>query len=180
MQAHHPGGGRALHLEQDGDRMRRSKRDNIYRRGKIWWTLHPETGKRVSTGCRDEAAARLWRTERERRRADSTYISSRETTIRVGVNRWVAEVRAGGAIAATIEDYKRKLGAFVRVHGELKPLASVDRRAVGAYTTKRLEEGASRITVRRERAYLAMMLRAAYRRLAMLSKSVIRLRCPLT
>ena len=149
---------------------RRSRLDGYYKRGAIWWTRHPQTGDRVSTGCKDYDAAVLWRAERERRAADPAYVSARETTVAVGVSRWLAERSAEGCISATIDDYERKLGHFLRVvhetatMGAATSLAAVDARLVHSFITTRLSEDASRAQVKRELAYLGMMLGAAFRR----------------
>lgn len=134
----------------------------------FWWrsgyihTRDPVTGKRTSTGCRDQAAAELWRAERERLAANPAYAASRQAT----VGGWVVKTLAhktGRRADGTLHMYRIKLGHFVRLFGKDAPLSTITPGAVDEYIATRTKEGAANYTVHKELTCLWQMLKLAKR-----------------
>jgi len=130
-------------MEAEKKRRRRSK-DGLYFRGAYWWTILG--GVRVSTGCRDREAARVWLAAREREAANPAHAAAKSTTIgdmivAVLADRRVGRGKTGGVLAPeSLEIYETKLGHVGRVMGPDTPLAYVTRERVLSYIETRFSE----------------------------------------
>jgi len=139
----------------------------LYKRGRIWWVSYYDAAgyrRQRSTRCTDRRAAAAVAAELERLATDPTYAASQEVTVKDAVASFVAERRTRGAADATLRYYAGKLGHALRISGETSPLATIDPKAVDSYTEQRLEEGASRHTVGKERSAIRWTLAVARRR----------------
>lgn len=143
--------------------MASKKRDGLYKRGQFWWVrTDPIDGKPRSTGCRDKAAAELWRGQRERYAADPSYRVAQEAKLGEWVQRALA-MKEQDSAASTVVYYESKLGHLVRIWGEDCRLSTIDEVKVDAYVKQRRDEGASEGTISKEYGALAVLLRAAKR-----------------
>jgi integrase len=139
---------------------------------KFWWTT--VGSRRVSTGCRDLEAARLWRRERERETADPTYAATRSTTIKLAIERFLTELEVARRADATLSFYAQKLGPALTFFGEGATLDAITTARLTDYvkwrtTEVRLDDGAVQLavtlrTAKMEINSLLTMLRAARHR----------------
>ena len=138
-------------------------RDGLYRRGTTWWLRRdPITGTRVSTGCHDLAAARLWRAERERLAAAPADAAAKTQSI----GRWMTRLvelkgREGGEGRA--DYYRKTLGPWVRIVGNDVAMASVTPELVDLYVSTRRSEGVTDHTITKEFACVRQALQLAKR-----------------
>lgn len=134
----------------------------------FWWrsgyihTRDPVTGERTSTRCRDQAAAELWRAERERLAANPAYAASQTATVGGWVNKTIAH-KQGRRAEGTLHMYRTKLGHFLRLFGADAPLSTITPGAVDDYITTRTKEGAANYTIHKELTCLWQMLKLAKR-----------------
>jgi integrase len=134
----------------------------------FWWrggfihTRDPVTGERTSTRCRDQAAAELWRAERERLAANPAYAASLQATVGGWAVKTMAHKESRRA-AGTLVMYRIKLGHVVRLFGSGAPLATITPGAVDEYITTRSKEGAANNTIHKELTCLWQMLKLAKR-----------------
>jgi len=142
---------------------RRTGKDGLWLRGKIWWTRIG--GERVSTRCQDREAARIARARLERIAADPANAASQTTTVRdmiaaVIADRKTAKGKTGGTLAPeSLQVWRDKLGHVSRILGDLTPLAGVDHAAIGRFLEQRDKEEASQHTRSKELGCLRFGLR---------------------
>jgi integrase len=139
---------------------------------KFWWTS--VGSRRVSTGCRDLEAARLWRREREREAADPTYAATRSTTLKLAIERFVTELEVAQRASATLSFYAQKLGPALTFFGEGATLNDITTARLTDYvkwrtTEHALDDGGMQLavtprTAKMEIESLLTMLRAAKHR----------------
>jgi integrase len=130
--------------------------------------------RRLSTGCRDLEAARLWRREREREAADPTYAATRSTSLKLAIERFVTELEVARRAAATLTFYAQKLGPSLTFFGEDATLDEITTARLTDYvkwrtTETRYADGSVQLavtprTAKMEINSLLTMLRAARHR----------------
>jgi integrase len=140
------------------------------RNSKVWYTrIQLPDGRRVvrSTGCTDLAAAKLARRRLEQAAmadTDAAENQAQEYALGQALTDFIADRERIGRAAGTIESYETKSKHLVRLfdpHRDVNTLALTD---VERYADRRLEEGASRHTVKKELVTLIGALRVAKRR----------------
>ncbi len=129
--------------------------------GDVYWTNL--FGVRVSTGQKNIRNATTWKHGKEREGADPRHAASQKARLDDAIRELKAELRRRGRAAATLKRADEKLGHLVRLWGEGCRLSTVDARTVGQFIDARLQEGASRLTIRDELAFLRQMLKLARR-----------------
>lgn len=140
----------------------RKTSDGFWKRGKIWWCRL--AGKRVSTGCKDLDAAKLWRAREERAIADPAYAAAHQEKVSDAVDAFNAELKRAKRAEGTIDFYSRRLGHIERVFGSDATLSTVHADSVSDYVDTRVEEGASPQTIKKELATLFQVLGLAKHR----------------
>lgn len=139
------------------------KRDGLYKRGPIWWIrTDPITGKAQSTYCRDFEAARLFRAERERLKANPAYAASKTARLDEWIARVIAKKEKQKKSAATISIYRTKLGHWMRLAPNAL-LSQITPPFVDAYVEKRRTEEVTDHTIKKEVDHLCIVMRAAER-----------------
>lgn len=135
--------------------------------GVLWTNLH---GRRVTTGCTDKRAARIWKRAQERQGADPRLAAAEKACLADAIRDLYAELRRRGRSKSTLKRAEQKLGHFPRLWGVDCKLARIDARKIAEYVDARLlEPGAktettvARITIRDELAFLRQMLKLARR-----------------
>jgi integrase/recombinase XerC len=136
----------------------------FYWRGDIIWIrADPVTGERTSTRCHDAAAAKLWRSERERLASNPAH----QASLTASVGEWVLKTidfkRSRERADGTLHMYGVKLGHIVRLFGKDASLATITPGAVEDYIQQRSREGAKNNTISRELTCLRQMLKIAKR-----------------
>lgn len=144
--------------------MATAKRDGLFKRGRFWWVrTDPIDGKPRSTGYTDREAARLWRSDRERKAADPGNAVAAEARLDDWIGRYLAMIERSGS-AQTVSMYELKLGHFLRVWGMDCKLLSIDPVKVDAYVQRRRgEPNVGEHTISKEVALLVRMLKLAKR-----------------
>ena len=143
--------------------------DGLYRRkdSPYWWTTirHPDgSTKKVSTRCRDRAAARAARRELERIASDPRHAAANATTLGDYLERHLEHLKKVRKRAdGTLDMHRVKAGHLVRLIGGDTPLAKIDARVVDGYIGKREDEGAAQSTVHKELCTLRGALKLARR-----------------
>lgn len=139
------------------------KRDGLYKRGPIWWIrTDPCTRKPQSTYCRDIEAARSFRAERERLKADPAYAASQTARLDEWIDRVIASKERQKRSVATISIYRTKLGHWLRLAPEAL-LSQVTPRFVDAFIEQRRVEEVTDHTIKKEVDHLCIVMRAAKR-----------------
>lgn len=139
-------------------------RDGFYKRGRFWWVrTDPVSGKPKSTKCRTIEAAHKWRAAQERKAADPSHAAAETAELGEWIERTIAMKRAAKKSAATLLVWEQKLGHFARIWGEGSPLSAITPVVIDAYVAQRRDEGAGDMTISRELAHLAQLLREAQR-----------------
>jgi integrase len=142
---------------------RSQAKDGLWLRGRVWWTRI--NGERISTGCKDREAARVWRAAREREAANPANAAAAKETIddmirMVLEDRAHANGRTGTTVCSqTLSYYETKLGHISRILGRDTPLSTVDYVCVGRYLAQRKDEGASQLTRHKELTAFRLGLR---------------------
>jgi integrase len=150
------------------------KDERLYWRGtKIWCRVPDRHGKftRKSTNCRDEKAAIAKADEFERESADPRIAAGKETRWEDAVRGLLAELRRRGRAKDTVEKNEWKLAHYPRIWADegaepwtAMPIGEIDAEKVNKYIDQRIEERASRLTIRDELTALRQLLKL-YRRL---------------
>lgn len=146
---------------------RRERPDGTF--GRIWWTNL--FGRRVSTGCASQRAARIWKAAREREGADPRLAAAQKAVLEDAMRDLYDELRRRARKPATQARAKQKLGHFPRLWGAQCKMAAIDAKKIGAYIDARLADSyegtgfktPARITIRDELAFLRQMLKLARR-----------------
>jgi integrase len=128
----------------------------------IWCRTDPITKKAVSTECQDFAALKQWTRKRERNSEDPRYAAAHKASLGVWVKKTVEAKRADKS-EATVEYYEEKLGHFVRVWGEHRPLIDIIPDLCDSYVAQRRQEGATDHTIEKEISCLTQLLKMARR-----------------
>jgi integrase len=133
----------------------------------LWTRLN---GRRVSTGCADQATARIWKRAQQRKAADPRLAASERAQLADACEDLVAELGRRGRSAATLRRAKEKLANIRALLGDDRPMSEIDARLVNEYIDVRLKERGvsegstvSRLTVRDELAFLRQVLKLARR-----------------
>jgi integrase len=142
--------------------MAKKARDGLFRRGGVWWIrTDPIERKAKTTGCRDLAAARGYRAERERLAKDPTYAAAQAENLQAACNR-LSETRAG--LGKSSEYHETKLGHWLRLFGDDAALARVGSpEGFDEYVRQRRTEEASDHTITKEVSVMLTVLRMAKR-----------------
>jgi len=140
------------------------KRDGFFKqRGSRFWSCRdPVTGKRVSTGFKDKAAAKLWRAQRERIAADPATAKTEAAELGEWVQNFLA-LKERTVSAATLEVAQQKLGHFVRLWGADFRLAVLTPSVFDDYVAQRRTENVTDHTITKEWVHLRGVLRLAKR-----------------
>lgn len=119
---------------------------------------------RLSTKCRSEDAARDFADRQERRFASPAFAVASTTTLEIAVNSLLEDMKRRGRSKSTREIAVQKTGHFLRIWGSTLPLIVLAERGgemVLAYFDKRVGEGVSEYTAKREVQHLRMVLELA-------------------
>lgn len=147
-------------MAQRRDRGARTR--GLYQRGTTWWCrTDPVTGRRVSTGCRDVEAALAWLRHRELLGASPAHAAAESERLERWIEGLLSELQTRRA-PATLEVAQQKLGHFLRLWPGCR-LADVAPPLVDRYVATRRSEGAGDLTISREIAHLARVMRRAAR-----------------
>lgn len=145
---------------------RRQRSDGTY--GKTYWTRI--NGARVSTGCEDLGAAKIWRARRERETADPRHAAAQGARLEDAIRDFRLELQLRGRALATSEKNEKKLGHYITKWGSDMALVEIDARLVTEYIHARLKEQGirkgqtvSRLTIRDELVALRQVLALARR-----------------
>lgn len=135
----------------------------LYKRGRVWWCWAYVDGERVrvSTQCRDKAAAEIAARRIERRASDPADAATRAETLDDAVQRLLTS--PSKRATATTEYYAKKAGHLTRVLGASQRLATLTRHQVEAYLVQRAAEGAGPHTIQKELVVLRVVLRTSIR-----------------
>lgn len=138
---------------------------SLYKRGEVWWSYW-RGNERISTQCRDRAAAEAWCRDRERRATDPDYAAAQETTLAAGVRLFLAHCTRRGRSKATLAFYATKLGHAVRLLGADLALERITAAAVDGYLDARRAEDSvlTEHTLAKELGAVRAMLRVLRRR----------------
>lgn len=137
--------------------------DGLYKRGGRWWLrTDPVTGKPISTGARDRAAAVAFQKRREREAADPAHAAATKATVEEWAQRLLTLKRSTKA-EGTVEMYEQKLGHVLRIGGPGFRMAQIDPAWVDAYFAQRREEGAAEQTLARELTAIMQLCKLASR-----------------
>jgi integrase len=135
--------------------------DGFYKRGAIWWTrLH---GERVSTGCKDLEAARLWRAGEERERveratADPRVEAAKTATLGHVIQLFLAEAETAKLSEATRSFYSFKTAQLAHHLGKDLTLAELSVSDLNKYIAVRRSLKVSDATIAKELATLRGVL----------------------
>lgn len=154
---------------------RRKRMQGFIKRGAVWHiTTDPVTGRQKSTGCRDEEAALLWRSQRERLAADPAYAAAQTATLGEWVRKFLGSKEAaktsGKLAEGSLQSINSKLANVARVLGENRALATIDTNLIDSYVARRRSEcghgdkPVGDYTIAREVQKLIAVLRHAKRR----------------
>lgn len=143
--------------------MGKERRDGFHKRGGIWHTTDPVTGKRATTGFRELKAAKAWKAHREIIAANPTNAAAETTTLADGCAA-IIDYKSQDKSAATLLIYRQKLGHFIRIWGAELPLARIGPELGDSYTAQRRSEGVTDHTIVKEFSALGQMLKLAKRR----------------
>lgn len=143
-------------------------REPLYLRGNIWWcrVRNPNGGRhaKVSTGCRDRAAAvKRWR-ELERKSFAPADQTKNSPPLGDALDNRIAERRSAGRAEGTIDMLTKKAKHLNRVLGSETPLNCIDAQAIDRYVDVRTKEGSKSTTLHKELSTLRGALRLARRR----------------
>lgn len=137
--------------------------DGYWWRGDIIWIrTDPLTHKQQSTGCRDVAALKSWRLERDRLSCDPRYTAAHQATL----GKWIEstiEFKKRKSSPATVNFYQQKLGHFARLWGPLLRMVDITPTLCDTYTETRRSEGAAEMTICKEFSCLYQLLKLARR-----------------
>lgn len=142
--------------------MAASKRDGFYKRGRFWWTRHPGTKARVSTGCTDLEAARRWRDREARAAANPAHAAAAEARLGDWIARWL-DMKARGSSEATMNVARTKLGHWVRIIGANALLADLDSNTFDRFVAARRTEHVTDHTISKEVSHMLAVLKRAKR-----------------
>lgn len=128
------------------------------------WYVNLGGGVYKSTGCRDrraaEARARLLEQQQHAPPADE---GRHAPTLLETLEQAVADRMRRGRAEGTLDMWRKKCGALLRVLGADTPIAQIEARAIDDYQTRRYEEGAADATVAKELGCLFVALEIAGR-----------------
>jgi len=143
-------------------------RNPVYLRGGVYWCYarNPNGGRgtRISTKCRDKAAAVAFWRELERQSVTPAHQAAAETSLADALDRRIAERTNAGRAAGTISMLTQKARHLNRLLGADTRLSRIGAAEIDGYVQDRLKEGASRSTVHKELVTLRGALRLAKRR----------------
>lgn len=120
---------------------------------------HLTGGLKESTRCSSEKAAIAYVNRREREIADPRLAAANTTTLGDGAIALDAELRRRGRSDATLSRLRFKLAHYMRILGKDMPLGRITRELHDDYLDARLKEGASRMLLRDEMAFLRQLLK---------------------
>lgn len=135
---------------------------------RLFWRTSPPSryiqcklpgGVKESTHTTNERAAVVYVNRREREIADPRLAAAETVTFGVAATALDAELNRRGRSKATLSRRKFKLGHYVRLWGADMPIAAITREKHDEYIDTRLAEGASRLTLRDEMAFLRQLLK---------------------
>lgn len=154
----------------------------LYKRGQVYFAAFYLEGRRVirSTRCRDYKAAELQARKWEQFGADPAFATAHEATmtdaLELLIKQREEEAKAGQKSADTVEFYRKKAGAVLRVFeypdAATCPAGTEPRRVpfylrdlkaadVSAFISKRREEGVSQSTIYKELVTVRSALKLA-------------------
>ena len=133
------------------------------RGGQVWYCRDPQTGKPTSTRCRDLTAAKVFRARREREAADPSYQATDPAASRLDavMDAMIKNRRRAGRSAATLEIHRCKAGHILRILGDDLNVNQLRAEDISGYIDRRIVEGASRHTVKKELVSLKLALKLA-------------------
>lgn len=138
-------------------------RDGLFRRGGMWYCRKdPITGRQVSTGCRDLAAAKRWRSERERIANSPADIAASTQRFSEWVTVMLASKRHQGG-EKRADYYAKTLGPWARIVGVDILMADVTPALVDRYVAERRSEHVKDHTISKEFTAVVQVLKAAKR-----------------
>ena len=136
------------------------KRSGIY----YAWVL----GRRLSTGCRDQAAAQHAADELERAAVDPRHKAANAATFGSACQQFKEEielrVKMGKRSESTVDFYRYKLAHLVRVIGKGRRMSEVNAVEIGRYLKTRAAEGAHASSMNKELIALRQVLKYARQR----------------
>lgn len=138
----------------------KSDRFGFWKRGRIWYTTDPVSGREGSTGFTDLTAAKAWRAKRERFAADPEAYTRQATTLGDECRRMIDALTA---IGRPTRYYQGKLANWIDVLGNDFPLASVNPEAFDRFIAERRDDGVTDHTISKEIKCMITTLRFAKR-----------------